>query len=140
MIFSDCADISAKIKFISHNTFWTIIQSHNNFSNCKFKGLISCTGSEISLKLLENKLIKLNKNQMNPTTGKNSIQFGINGDKSKTISGNSRDDSHVPLKSGWLLKQRSLIRGWRCRFFVVYPGRLEYFVNQHDRFPRGIIF
>jgi hypothetical protein len=72
--------------------------------------------------------------------GTNSIQFGIKGAKMKTISGNSRDDSHVPLKSGWLLKQRSLIRGWRCRFFVVYPGRLEYFVNQHDQFPRGIIY
>jgi hypothetical protein len=44
-----------------------------------------------------------------------------------------------PLKSGWLLKKRDLFSGWRCRYFVVYVGKVEYYIDQHDTTPRGVV-
>ena len=34
------------------------------------------------------------------------------------------------LQAGWLLKKRDILSGWRCRYFVVYKGRVEYYVDQ----------
>lgn len=62
----------------------------------------------------------------------------------QTTGGKRRNSSTVngsttPIKSGWLLKKRDIINGWRSRYFVLYSGRLEYFVDQHDVKTRGII-
>ena len=38
-------------------------------------------------------------------------------------------DVIVPLKYGWLLKKRDVM-GWRSRYFLIYPGRLEYYEAQ----------
>ncbi len=46
--------------------------------------------------------------------------------------------SDVPIKAGWLLKKRDIIFGWQCRYFVVYVGRVEYYIDQHDQQPRGV--
>ena len=51
----------------------------------------------------------------------------------------TNDDSGPPMKSGWLYKKRDIIVGWRCRYFLVYPGRVEYFRDEHDVIPRGVI-
>ena len=49
-------------------------------------------------------------------------------------------NSHsVPIKAGWLLKKRDFIFGWQCRYFVVYVGRVEYYIDQHDQHPKGVI-
>ena len=29
--------------------------------------------------------------------------------------------------------------GWRCRYFVVYPDRLEYFIDQYDATPKATL-
>lgn len=42
------------------------------------------------------------------------------------------------LQAGWLLKKRDILSGWRCRYFVVYKGRVEYYVDQHDLQPRQV--
>mmetsp|Transcript_30477 Transcript_30477/g.56772 ORF Transcript_30477/g.56772 Transcript_30477/m.56772 type:complete len:149 (+) Transcript_30477:114-560(+) len=34
------------------------------------------------------------------------------------------------LKSGWLFKKRDVLSGWTHRFFKVYSGRVEYFVDE----------
>ena len=52
---------------------------------------------------------------------------------------NSLQSSNVPLRSGWLLKKRDIFAAWRCRFFHVYPGRLEYFIGPQDVMARGIV-
>ena len=46
-------------------------------------------------------------------------------------------DKVQPLKAGWLLKKRDIFSGWRCRYFVVYPDRLEYFIDQYDSTPKA---
>eukprot|EP01036_Dinobryon_divergens_P030338 gene30338-39567_t len=48
-------------------------------------------------------------------------------------------DGSQPLKAGWLLKKRDILSGWRCRYFVVYKGRVEYYVDQHDLQPRQVL-
>mmetsp|Transcript_17816 Transcript_17816/g.24447 ORF Transcript_17816/g.24447 Transcript_17816/m.24447 type:complete len:321 (+) Transcript_17816:153-1115(+) len=45
-------------------------------------------------------------------------------------------DGLQPLKAGWLLKKRDILTGWRCRYFVVYKGKVEYYVDPHDLQPR----
>ena len=47
--------------------------------------------------------------------------------------------NHLPIKSGWLLKKRDFIFGWQCRYFVAYVGRVEYYIDQHDQHPKGVI-
>ena len=44
-----------------------------------------------------------------------------------------------PIKTGWLLKKRDVWNAWRCRYFVVYPGKLAYYTDQHDPQPKAII-
>ena len=44
-----------------------------------------------------------------------------------------------PIKSGWLLKKRDTWNAWRCRYFVLYTGKLAYYTDQHDTTPKAII-
>lgn len=37
------------------------------------------------------------------------------------------------------MKKRDFIYGWHSRYFVVYVGRVEYFVDQHDPHPRCVV-
>lgn len=43
------------------------------------------------------------------------------------------------IKAGWCYKKRDIIMGWRCRYMQVLPGRVEYFRDEHDVIPRGVI-
>lgn len=43
------------------------------------------------------------------------------------------------LQRGWLYKKRDVFSGWTHRFFRVYLGRIEYFVDETDVVPRGVI-
>jgi hypothetical protein len=45
----------------------------------------------------------------------------------------------LPIKSGWLIKRRDLMHGWKQRYFKIYIGRFEYFADPQDPVPRGII-
>lgn len=48
-------------------------------------------------------------------------------------------EAEQPLKTGWLLKKRDIMTGWKCRYFEVYPGRLDYYSDQYSMQPRGSI-
>ena len=48
-------------------------------------------------------------------------------------------DGTKSIKSGWLHKKRDIIAGWRHRYFKIYMGRAEYFIDQHAVVPRGVI-
>ena len=41
------------------------------------------------------------------------------------------------MKTGWLLKKRDIISGWKCRYFEVHLDRLDYFESPDDPRPRG---
>lgn len=46
---------------------------------------------------------------------------------------------NAAIKAGWCYKKRDIIMGWRCRYMQVFPGRVEYFRDEHDVIPRGVI-
>ena len=43
------------------------------------------------------------------------------------------------FQSGWLYKKRDVLSGWTYRFFKLYSGQLEYFVDEVTTTPRGVI-
>jgi len=50
------------------------------------------------------------------------------------------EDRHQrPLRAGWLLKKRDILTGWQSRYFKVYVGRMEYFLEEKDTSPRAVI-
>ncbi|XP_013929259.1 PREDICTED: rho GTPase-activating protein 25 [Thamnophis sirtalis] len=42
-----------------------------------------------------------------------------------------------PLKSGWLKKQRSIVKNWQQRFFVLKGQHLHYYKEEEDLKPQG---
>lgn len=54
-------------------------------------------------------------------------------------STSSMNHDKKPLKMGWCYKKRDIIMGWRCRFFKIYHGQVEYFRDEGDLIPRGVI-
>ncbi|XP_060643593.2 rho GTPase-activating protein 25 [Anolis sagrei] len=44
-----------------------------------------------------------------------------------------------PLKAGWLKKQRSIVRNWQQRYFVLQGQRLYYFKDEDDLKPQGLV-
>ena len=58
------------------------------------------------------------------------------------ISDTRADDEAMttqPLKSGWMLKKKEINFGWNSRYFRVYVGRFEYFMDPNDESPRAVI-
>ncbi|XP_069070281.1 rho GTPase-activating protein 25 isoform X2 [Pleurodeles waltl] len=45
-----------------------------------------------------------------------------------------------PLKAGWLKKQRSIVRNWQPRYFVLRGQRLCYYKDEEDGKAQGCIF
>lgn len=91
---------------------------------------IPIAGSMTALELLWTKLISIDKRlfrERPPESPQASISTG-GGTVSSITPAIAR--SVQALKSGWLLKRRDLWNGWRGRYFVLYPGRLEYYLGR----------
>ncbi|XP_023679923.2 rho GTPase-activating protein 22 isoform X1 [Paramormyrops kingsleyae] len=43
------------------------------------------------------------------------------------------------LKAGWLKKQRSIMKNWQPRWFVLWPDRLCFYKNEEETKPQGSI-
>ncbi|KAM8794661.1 rho GTPase-activating protein 25 [Eudromia elegans] len=44
-----------------------------------------------------------------------------------------------PLRAGWLRKQRSIVRNWQQRFFVLRGQRLLYYKDEDEAKPQGCV-
>ncbi|XP_062995441.1 rho GTPase-activating protein 25 [Elgaria multicarinata webbii] len=44
-----------------------------------------------------------------------------------------------PLKAGWLKKQRSLVKNWQQRYFVLKGQHLYYYKDEEDLKPQGLV-
>ncbi|XP_056364531.1 rho GTPase-activating protein 25 isoform X2 [Oenanthe melanoleuca] len=51
----------------------------------------------------------------------------------------SQPRSPRPLKLGWLRKQRSIVRNWQLRFFVLQGQQLLYYKDEDDAKPQGCL-
>ena len=134
-----CSDIyaggiTATITFKTLNGFLSILNGNLSFTEGISKGSITCTGSDRATALFLRKI--------GGTGDANSLHDDApldTGRKKESPSSNNSDAQDFPIKKGWLLKKGAIISGWRCRWFVVYPGRVEYFLDKHDPTPRGVI-
>ncbi|XP_074837811.1 rho GTPase-activating protein 25 [Carettochelys insculpta] len=45
-----------------------------------------------------------------------------------------------PLKIGWLKKQRSIVKNWQQRYFVLKGQQLFYYKDEEDAKPQGCLF
>nr|XP_006009714.1 PREDICTED: rho GTPase-activating protein 25 [Latimeria chalumnae] len=45
-----------------------------------------------------------------------------------------------PLKTGWLKKQRSIVKNWQHRYFVLKGQQLLYYKDEEEGKPQGCIF
>ncbi|KAM6221294.1 rho GTPase-activating protein 25 isoform 2-T2 [Rhynchocyon petersi] len=45
-----------------------------------------------------------------------------------------------PIKMGWLKKQRSIVKNWQQRYFVLKAQQLYYYKDEEDMKPQGFIY
>ncbi|XP_062366774.1 rho GTPase-activating protein 25 isoform X2 [Cinclus cinclus] len=62
----------------------------------------------------------------------------MSGDPSGAVPG-SPSPGVRPLKLGWLKKQRSIVKNWQLRFFVLRGQQLLYYKDEDDAKPQGCL-
>ena len=123
LVFEDAADISSVLIFPSADIFWSCMSVEHPSKILTASSPLHIDGSmDVATVLLQ---LLLSSNPAHT----------IEKPRSRA---NSVVDSK-PIKSGWLYKKREIISGWRYRYFTVYVGRVEYFIDQSCVVPRGVI-
>ena len=139
----DPRDCDASVHFKSYVIFWTVLNGGERFDDCLGKGYIEQDGSAAALELIKSKLFQGGGFPSSSSSSASSSSASVPSITPQSTSGHRVDhvssSSSGPIKSGWLLKKRDIVFGWQCRFFVVYVGRVEYYIDQHDQQPRGVI-
>ena len=125
--------VDATLTFTTYDAFCEFAARKNSLDDLKLRGLLDVVQLDSSVttglsKLFdslgqrdESVLKSSKKRWRGPTTS------SMNHKKKK------------PLKVGWFYKRRDIIMGWRCRYFKIYPGQVEYFRDEQDVIPRGVI-
>lgn len=99
-----------------------------------------------ALELQQRKLLQAE--QLDPafTTGLNKLfqtlaprYEDLMSPKKTRLTSSSMNLDKKPLKMGWCYKKRDIIMGWRCRYFKVFQGQVEYYRDEGDVIPRGVI-
>ncbi|MEE6479141.1 hypothetical protein FKM82_012147 [Ascaphus truei] len=52
----------------------------------------------------------------------------------------SQNSLEKPVQCGWLKKQRSIVKNWQQRYFVLKGQQLWYYKDEDDSKPQGCIF
>jgi len=129
----DCINVDSFISFKSYSYFMQVVSGAVDFDEEVPKNNIKQSGSPEALQLFRKICLKPFDAQLQHTTIGSGSQ--VPARTGRTVSA----DGQQPLKSGFLLKKRDILAGWRCRYFVVYPGRMEYYIDQHDIHSRASI-
>jgi len=125
--------MDASIQFQNNSVFWKTINGGEKYEDGVSKGVIKQSGSQVAIDLARRKIFKSDAQDLTA-----SLEFRLSS-SSVNNTGQQEAQHTAPIKSGWLLKKRDIIFGWQCRYFVVYVGRMEYYIDQHDQVPRGVI-
>lgn len=128
LVLRDGIKIDASISFFTLGNFWATINGGMTLE----EGAMSTSGSEIAMYLFRTKILK---SKAVHTLGIPSTPMAT----PRVPRPTSIEEDKLPLRSGWLLKKRDLFTGWRSRYFKVYIGRVEYFVEPGDPVPRATI-
>lgn len=125
-------DVDATIAFKTVSSFFRVMDGGSTISDEIGKGKLSLHGPTEALESFHMKWLRICDlpNTVN-------ADAPIRHNRFVSMDTSTLRASNKALKSGWLLKKRDIFSGWRCRYFVVYPDRLEYFVDQSDSTPKA---
>lgn len=123
-------DADATIAFKTVNSFYRIMDGGSTIDDEISKGKITITGSQEAQDSFHYKWLRI-------CDLPNTINADIPIRPIRLPSTDMKSGKIQPLKSGWLMKKRDIFSGWRLRYFVVYPDRLEYYVDQYDTTPKA---
>lgn len=144
LVLRDGIKIDASISFFTLGNFWATI----NGSMSLEEGAMSTSGSELAMHLFRTKVLKSKSPMQHPATTTSLLTTaGSTATSPLPATPTNRvlrpssigGEDKLPLRSGWLLKKRDLFTGWRSRYFKLYVGRVEYFVEPGDPLPRASI-
>jgi hypothetical protein len=123
---TDFVKADALISFVTLGNFWGTVNGHINFD----AGVSRIQGGEDALSFFKKKFFSSSvQASIIDLSTKSQARAQIEPDLITTL----------PIKSGWLIKRRDLMHGWKQRYFKIYIGRFEYFADPQDPVPRGII-
>lgn len=126
---------SSTINFQDKSTFWSFYNGGYNFYEEVDKGVISTQGSNLAVELFLRKIVKSEQKIVSNTENVTSVLT------SPMVS--AITEKKFPLKEGFLLKKVSFLSGWKGRYFVVYPGRFEYYIDINDKIagkpPKAVV-
>lgn len=133
-------DIDATITFDSIKYYRELMKNNSPTSipEAVSKGHVRTSGLGTAIENFQRKVSHYQSNlsqtsQADPSSTPSSLSV------TKFYRMNYNGDLIQPLKHGWLYKKRDIFTGWRPRYIVVYNGRVEYYVNEHDRYPRDVV-
>lgn len=141
IVLPDSANINAQVHFNTQSLFWSVVNKLSIYEDEANNDEIRHAGSMEAIEMFKTKCLRISTEQSipaaaprtSPSKGTSNIAFG-NYDPYLV------DNFGQELKSGWMYKKRELLAGWRCRYFKVCVGRVEYFAdNKKASKPRGII-
>ena len=152
LVNQECIDVDAKLTCIA-TSFWAIMGGDVQITDALAMSTVGSSGSVAAIEYLHGRLLATSGRS--PCTSTSTSTPTASAAQMRRIPSNSRDKDleknrsreapvivptlTQPLKSGWLLKKRELWNGWRCRYFVLYPGKLAYYTDQHDTQPKAVI-
>lgn len=125
MVLMEGVNLDASLAFSTLGNFWATINGNMTLEASTVKS----TGSKEALSLFHRKIFS------------SSVIKAQEGVSTKTLAKakTRKDPSSQLLKSGWLLKRKDVLRGWNSRYFKVYVGRFEYYMDPSDDIPRAVI-
>ena len=143
LVSADCVDVDASLS-CSTSGFWTIVNGGIQIQDAINKNLIHCSGPIEFVEYFYHRLITSTEHANSHTviTTEMMKRLGAVPGPDPTSSPAPQADPFAaphPLKTGWLLKKRDVFSSWRCRYFVLYPGKLAYYTDQHDSQPKAVI-
>jgi len=123
---TDAVQVDACISFVTCANFWATVNGHLRFE----AGVSRSEGSEKAMLLFKQKIFNTSVQETSSTLSTKSIaRAQIQQDQITSF----------PIKSGWLIKRGDMMQGWKQRYFKIYIGRVEYFVDPLDEVPRAVI-
>jgi hypothetical protein len=127
-------NVDATISFKTVNSFFRVMDGGSTISDEIGKGKLSLNGATEALESFHMKWLRVCDlpNTIN-------AEAPVRQNRFVSVETPAKPGKTQPLKAGWLLKKRDIFSGWRCRYFVVYADRLEYFVDQYDSAPKATL-
>jgi len=123
---TDAVEVDATVSFVTISNFWATVNGYIRFED----GVSRAEGNPKAMALFKSKIF-------NTSVQGNSTNLST---KSVARSQIQQDQTtSFPIKSGWLMKRGDMMHGWKQRYFKVYIGRVEYFVDPQDEVPRAVI-